>query len=104
MGVETIVLGLSASSADYATLNELAQLGGRPRATSQPYFYPIWSGDDLLPAITSIANEIVYCTFALPRAPARPDLLGVTASGGQSSVGPFRNHSDDDASVEWRTN
>jgi hypothetical protein len=80
-GIPTFVFGIAAAgSASEELMNLMAEAGGRARPDPTRY-YPVAMKDDMVRALTSIAAELVSCTFALRDAPPAPDDVTVTIDG-----------------------
>jgi hypothetical protein len=72
-GVGVFVVGIATEdSAAHATLNEMAERGGRARGDLTRY-YPVGSGRDLVWALESITGQIFSCSFPLDAPPPAPD-------------------------------
>lgn len=77
-GFPTFVVGISTmgSGAD-ATLNNMADAGGRARSGSTRY-YPVASAAELEDALAKIAGQVATCTYPLSPASSRNDPNNVT--------------------------
>jgi hypothetical protein len=79
-GVRTYVVGLDIGAEDQETLNRLAAAGGTARAGS-PQYYPAADQATLTQALTTIAGQVIACSFALDQPPADATLVSVTVGG-----------------------
>ena len=80
-GIHTFVIGISTDTTSDATLNQMAQNGGEPRASGPPYYYLANNQADFSMAMAQIAGQVVSCTFALSQVPPDPSLVTVQADG-----------------------
>jgi hypothetical protein len=80
-GIHTFVIGISTDQMSDATLNQMAQNGGEPRAGGPPYYYLANNQTDFSNAMMTISGQIVSCTFALTAVPPNPSLVSVQADG-----------------------
>jgi hypothetical protein len=64
-GIPVYVIGIGMETSAIATLQQLATVGGRPRA-ADPAYYPVESSADLVDALHAIGAQTMPCTYALP--------------------------------------
>ncbi len=79
-GIPVYVVGIGNVSGAIATLNTMADNGGRPRmSTTDPttHYYPVASTADLVSILTAIGGQIATCTFTLGKAPPDPTNIAV---------------------------
>jgi hypothetical protein len=79
-GVPVYVLGIGNVTSAIATLNTMADNGGRPRmSTVMPttHYYPVGSTADLVSILTAIGGQIASCTFTLGKTPPDPTNIAV---------------------------
>jgi hypothetical protein len=68
-GFATFVVGISsAGGAADSALSAMAIEGGRPRATSPPY-YPVTSGAELVATLNTLVGVASSCEYAVPNPP-----------------------------------
>jgi len=79
-GIPTFVVGVGNVAPAQATLNMLADAGGRPQAGATHY-YPVSSTADLVNVLKTIGGMIASCSFGLGSAPPDPTNVGVYANG-----------------------
>jgi hypothetical protein len=81
-GYPTFVIGVD-TTANVATLNQLAQAGGRPREASadKNSFYLASTQDELEAALGSITSSVASCVFPLDPPPPVPENIAVDFSG-----------------------
>ena len=79
-GIPTFVVGVGNVAPAIATLNMLADAGGRPQAGATHY-YPVSSTADLVTVLGTIGNMIASCSFGLGQPPPVPNNVGVYANG-----------------------
>ena len=80
-GIPAYVVGIATAGSDAdATLNRMAEAGGRARADATKY-YPVSNRDQLVQAFAAITGEIASCTFPLDRQPPVPDNVAVNLDG-----------------------
>ena len=83
-GIKTYVLGFGTVSTEEArVLNEAAEAGGVPRATTEPYFFSADTEEELQTVLEQIAGGIVVpsCSFALNSPPPNPNDVTVLVDG-----------------------
>ncbi len=78
-GIDTFVIGLATQAAT-ATLNQLAEAGGRPQMGATKY-YSVSSGAALTTALTSIASLVQNCSFPLGAVPPAGSTVVVQIDG-----------------------
>jgi hypothetical protein len=79
-GFPVFVVGVGNVAPAIATLNMLADAGGRPQAGATHY-YPVMSTMDLVNVLKTIGGMITSCNFSLGKAPPDPSNIGVYANG-----------------------
>jgi hypothetical protein len=80
-GFPVFVIGVATSgSAPHATLNSMAEAGGRPRADATRYF-SVNSKAELVMALGTIAGQISSCSFSLGTTPPDPNAVVVEVDG-----------------------
>jgi hypothetical protein len=79
-GFPVFVAGVGNVAMAQATLNMLADAGGRPQAGATHYF-PVGSTADLVNVLKTIGGMIASCSFGLGTAPPDPTNVGVYANG-----------------------
>jgi hypothetical protein len=79
-GIPTFVVGVGNVAPAIATLNMLADAGGKPQAGATHY-YPVSSTADLVAVLGTIGNMIASCSFGLGQAPPVPNNVGVYGNG-----------------------
>jgi hypothetical protein len=79
-GFPVFVVGVGNVAPAIATLNMLADAGGRPQAGATHY-YPVNSTADLVNVLGTIGDMIATCSFGLGKAPPDPTNVGVYANG-----------------------
>jgi hypothetical protein len=79
-GIPVFVVGVGNVATAQATLNMLADAGGRPQAGATHY-YPVGSTADLVNVLKTIGNMIASCSFGLGSVPPDPTNVGVYANG-----------------------
>jgi hypothetical protein len=111
-GYPTFVIGVD-TSANVATLNQLAQAGGRPRepsAEDENSFYLASTQSDLEAALDSITSVVVSCVFPLEPPPPVPDNIAVDFNGKRAERDPAKqngweytkaDHSEIEVYGEW---
>ncbi|MEA2699238.1 MAG: hypothetical protein QOI66_3509 [Myxococcales bacterium] len=78
--IPTFVIGVgSLFGGGDATLNAMAQAGGKPQA-GNPSYYPVSNADQLSAALAAIGGQIVSCTLAI-KEPPDPTNIAVDADG-----------------------
>jgi hypothetical protein len=83
-GIPVYVVGIGNVATAVATLNAMADAGGRPRmSTTDPatHYYPVASTGDLVSILTAIGSQIASCTFVLGKAPPDPTNIAVYGDG-----------------------
>ncbi|MEO6952889.1 MAG: vWA domain-containing protein [Polyangia bacterium] len=89
-GIHTFVIGVASDSSDGAELDTLATNGGEPRAGS-PKYYAVGSEADLVTAVTTIASQIISCSFGVTTPPPTDQTL-VTIKLNGSDLGRDPTH------------
>jgi hypothetical protein len=79
-GFPVFVVGVGNVAPAIATLDMLADAGGRPQAGSTHY-YPVNSTADLVSVLKTIGGMIASCSFGLGTPPPDPTNVGVYANG-----------------------
>jgi von Willebrand factor type A domain len=79
-GIETFVIGLATQAAT-ATLNQLAEAGGRPQTGAATKYYSVSNGAALTAALASITGLVQNCTFPLGTAPPPGSTVVVQIDG-----------------------
>ncbi|HVU51129.1 MAG TPA: vWA domain-containing protein [Polyangia bacterium] len=79
-GIPVFVVGVGNVAPAIATLNMLADAGGRPQAGATHY-YPVGSTADLVKVLGTIGDMIASCSFGLGQAPPVPNNVGVYGNG-----------------------
>ena len=80
-GIPSFVVGIATAGSDaHATLNSMAEKGGRPRSDATKY-YPVASRDELVSALETITGQIASCTFPLTPVPPVPENVAVEIDG-----------------------
>jgi hypothetical protein len=75
-GIPVFVVGLSVGSTASATLNKMAEAGGKPLndpATPKTKYYKADTSDELVTAINAIRGQVVTCVYKLPSPPQVPN-------------------------------
>jgi hypothetical protein len=79
-GIPTFVVGVGNVAPAVATLNMLADAGGKPQAGATHY-YPVASTADLVTVLGTIGDMIASCSFGLGQPPPVPNNVGVYGNG-----------------------
>jgi hypothetical protein len=79
-GIPVFVVGVGNVAPAIATLNMLADAGGKPQAGATHY-YPVGSTDELVSVLKTIGGMIASCSFGLGSVPPDPTNVGVYANG-----------------------
>jgi hypothetical protein len=80
-GIPVFVVGIATLGSDaHATLNQMAETGGRARMDPTRY-YSVASRGELVSALETITGQIYACTFPLVPAPPVPDNVTVEVDG-----------------------
>jgi hypothetical protein len=79
-GIPTFVVGVGNVAPAVATLNMLADAGGKPQAGATHY-YPVSSTADLVAVLGTIGDMIASCSFGLGAPPPVPTNVGVYGNG-----------------------
>jgi hypothetical protein len=82
-GIPVFVVGVGNVAMAQATLNMLADAGGKPQA-GMTHYYPVGSEMDLVNVLKTIGGMIASCSFGLGTAPPDPTNIGVYANGNVS--------------------
>lgn len=77
-GFKTYVIGIAIQPEGVETLNQMAMVGGVPRADPALRFFPVANRMDLSRALGEIAGQITTCVFNLSKPPPAPDSVKVT--------------------------
>jgi len=79
-GFPVFVVGVGNVAPAVATLNMLADAGGKPQ-TGAMHYYPVGSTDELVSVLKTIGGMIASCSFGLGQVPPDPTNVGVYANG-----------------------
>jgi hypothetical protein len=79
-GIPVFVVGVGNVAPAQATLNMLADAGGKPQA-GMTHYYPVSSTADLVSVLKTIGGMIASCSFGLGSVPPDPTNIGVYANG-----------------------
>jgi hypothetical protein len=82
-GFPVFVVGVGNVAMADATLNMLADAGGKPQA-GMTHYYPVGSGAQLVSVLQTIGGMIASCSFALGSPPPDPTNVGVYANNNVS--------------------
>ncbi len=74
-GFPTFVVGIGIDRMGVATLNAMADKGGRPRSDPNTRYYPVTSQDEFTASLEQITGQVASCSF--PLNPPPPDASNV---------------------------
>jgi hypothetical protein len=81
-GFPVFVVGIATAGTDaHATLNEMAQKGGKPRNDPMTKYFPVQNRDEFLATLEAIAGQVSSCTFQLNGPPPDANSVAVNVDG-----------------------
>lgn len=88
-GVDVLFLGIATTEREAASLDDLAELGGRPRA-DRPRFHDAADSETLARIVGELTEELARCTFALPDPPGPGEAVEIRVGGRVAPRDPGR--------------